>query len=203
MGKFFPLQVVDCVRHLHSLSICHRDLKLENLLLAEPGSHSLIKVTDFGLAMIWGSGEVLETYVGTPVYMAPEVVACAGQNACSYSAKSDCWSLGVILFLLLSGRHPFPSNVSDAERDKKIKEGTMNPMAGARWQHISENAKALVRALLEVDPEKRLSCEETLAHPWFAESPHVVDAALKLMKGGASHMKVDQMRRKTVLKAED
>ena len=188
------------MRHLHSLSICHRDLKLENLLLAEPGSHSLIKVTDFGLAKIWGSGEVLETYVGTPVYMAPEVVACAGQEASSYSAKSDCWSLGVILFLLLSGRHPFPSNVSDAERDKRIKEGTMNPMVGARWQHISEKAKALVRALLEVDPDKRLSCEETLAHPWFAESPHVVDAAVKLMKEGPS---LDQMRRKTVLKVED
>ena len=105
------------MRHLHSLSICHRDLKLENLLLAEEGSHSLIKVTDFGLAKIWGSGEVLETYVGTPVYMAPEVVACAGDNTSSYSSKSDCWSLGVILYLLLSGRHPFPSNAQCADSE--------------------------------------------------------------------------------------
>ena len=192
--------MVDCVRHLHSLSICHRDLKLENLLLAEEGSHSLIKVTDFGLAKFWGSGEVLETYVGTPVYMAPEVVACAGDNTSSYSSKSGCWSLGVILYLLLSGRHPFPSNVSEAERDQKIKEGRVKVMVGCRWQHISSQAKALVRALLEVDPEKRLSCEETLAHPWFTDSPDIVEAAVRLMKEG---LKVDRKRRETVLKAED
>ena len=171
-------------------------------MLAEVGSRSLIKVTDFGLAKIWGSGEILETYVGTPVYMAPEVVACAGNDASSYSAKSDCWSLGVILYLLLSARHPFPSNVSEAERDEKIKEGKMNLMIGSRWQHISDQAKALVRALLEVDPEKRLSCDEILAHPWFTRSPHVVDDAIKLMNGSRD-MKSDQKRRVTVMKAED
>ena len=171
-------------------------------MLAELGSHSLIKVTDFGLAKIWGSGEKLETYVGTPVYMAPEVAACAGHDASSYSAKSDCWSLGVVLYLLLCGRHPFPSNVSEAERDQKIKDGKMNPMVGSRWKHISDQAKALVRALLEVDPEKRLSCEETLAHPWFTKSPDVVDDATNLMNGSLD-VKVAQMRREIVLKAED
>ena len=198
----FLLQVVDCVRHLHSLSICHRDLKLENILLAEIGSHSLIKVTDFGLAKFWSSGEKLETYVGTPVYMAPEVAACAGHDASSYSSKSDCWSLGVVLYLLLCGRHPFPSHVSKAERDQKIKEGRMNPMVGSRWKHISDQAKALVRALLEVDPEKRLCCEEILAHPWFTMSPDIVNDATKLMNGSLER-KADHMRRETVLKAED
>ena len=200
---FSPIQVVDCVKYLHTSNVCHRDLKLENILLAKPGSHSLVKVTDFGLSKIWGSGEMLETYVGTPVYMAPEVVACAGQDASSYSAKSDCWSLGVILYLLLSGRHPFPTNVSEDERDRKIKEGKMRLMEGARWENISDQAKDLVKSLLKVDPEERLSCEETLDHPWFRESPAVVDAALMLMKEGSAPLKDGLRRRGSGLKAED
>merc|ERR1712013_462257 len=144
IAKFQFVQVVDCVRHLHSLNICHRDLKLENLLLARPGARSLIKLTDFGLAKVWGLGGILETY----------------------AAKSDCWSLGVILFLLLSGRHPFPCNLPDEERDKRLREGARMAMQGVRWSHISEEARYLVEALLEVDPERRLSCEEALAHPW-------------------------------------
>ena len=195
--------MVDCVRYLHSLNICHRDLKLENLLLARPGARSLIKLTDFGLAKVWGLGGILETYAGTPAYMAPEVLACNKQDASSYSAKSDCWSLGVILFLLLSGRHPFPCNLPDKERDKRLREGARMAMQGVRWSHISEEARDLVEALLEVDPERRLSCEEALAHPWFTNDPSTVHAALKLMKDNQSSQYGHQWRRNPAFKSED
>lgn len=170
-AKFQFYQLVDTTKYLHSKQVCHRDLKLENLLLSTPGPRSLIKLCDFGLAKVWGGGAELETYVGTPVYMAPEVVACAKSGAPSYSSKSDCWSLGVILYLLLSGTHPFQSG-----------EG-MAPMVGRRWEMVSGEAKHLVMALLEIDPVERLSAEDALCHPWIANSPFVVEAVTKLMRG--------------------
>ena len=183
-AKFQFYQVVECVRFLHSRQVCHRDLKLENLLLASPGARSLVKVTDFGLAKEWGEDKELESYVGTPVYMAPEVVACQGPNSPSYSSKADCWSLGVILYLLLSGRHPFSSTQTDSMLDRQIREGNIRPMEGGRWQGVSPQAKDLVTALLQNDPEKRLSAEKTLEHSWFRASPTLVAAVVRLMEGG-------------------
>ena len=79
----------------------------------------------------------------------------------------------------------------------------MRLMEGARWENISDQAKDLVKSLLKVDPEERLSCEETLDHPWFRESPAVVDAALMLMKEGSAPLKDGLRRRGSGLKAED
>lgn len=182
-AKFQFYQVVDTVRYLHSRQVCHRDIKLENLLLAGPAPHSLIKVIDFGLAKVWGEGSELETYVGTPVYMAPEVVACLGSEAAAYSSKSDCWSLGVVLYLLLCGRHPFSAN-TETDRDRQILCGRARPMEGPRWERVSAEAKALVTALLETEPEKRLSAEAVLQHPWFEGSPALVVAVRGLLHHG-------------------
>jgi serine/threonine protein kinase len=93
--QFF--QISHTIAYLHSKNVCHRDLKLENILLMGSGPRSLIKVTDFGLSKQFSSTKMLETYVGTPIYMAPEVISCCsmwGGNVASYSCKSDCWSLG-------------------------------------------------------------------------------------------------------------
>jgi serine/threonine protein kinase len=182
-AKFQFYQVVDTVRYLHSRQVCHRDIKLENLLLTGPAPHSLIKVIDFGLAKVWGEDSELETYVGTPVYMAPEVVACLGSQASAYSSKSDCWSLGVVLYLLLCGRHPFSAK-SETERDRKILGGRARPMEGPRWERVSAEAKGLVSALLEMEPEKRLSAEAVLQHPWFEGSPALVADVTGLLHRG-------------------
>ena len=99
-------QIAHAVAFLHSKNVCHRDLKLENILLLESGPTCRIKVTDFGLSKKWSSINILETFVGTPNYMAHEVIQGAGEplwNIRPYSCKSDCWSLGVILYILLSG----------------------------------------------------------------------------------------------------
>ena len=103
-------QIAHAIAFLHSKKICHRDLKLENILLVKSGPTSRIKVADFGLSKKWSTTSVLKTYVGTPVYMAPEVISGAGNTSRDvhpYSCKSDCWSLGVILYTQLVGRLPF------------------------------------------------------------------------------------------------
>ena len=92
-------QISHAVAHLHRGNICHRDLKLENILLMNNSNDSLIKITDFGLSKHFSSVDVLETFVGTPVYMAPEIIAITGSpfDSKSYTCKSECWSLGVVL----------------------------------------------------------------------------------------------------------
>ena len=117
-------QIAHAVAFLHSKNVCHRDLKLENILLLESGPTCRIKVTDFGLSKKWSSTNILETFVGTPNYMAPEVIQGAGEpsrNMLPYSCKSDCWSLGVILYILLSGRHPFVNNKRSSMGIGKLK----------------------------------------------------------------------------------
>ena len=95
---------------LHSRSICHRDLKLENILLETPGPTSRIKVTDFGLSKRWSSTSLLETFVGTPTYMAPEVICLQEpmEEPAPYSSQSDLWSLGLSLLEMALGCYPIP-----------------------------------------------------------------------------------------------
>ena len=146
-------QIAHAVAFLHSKNVCHRDLKLENILLLESGPTCRIKVTDFGLSKKWSSINILETFVGTPNYMAHEVIQGAGEplwNIRPYSCKSDCWSLGVILYVLLSGRQPFVRNRSSMEKLKKsVLAGNFN-MEGRSWSKISDEGKQLVRSLLKV-----------------------------------------------------
>ena len=146
-------QIAHAIAFLHSKNICHRDLKLENILLAEPGPTSRIKVTDFGLSKKWSSTSLLKTFVGTPSYMAPEVIRGAGQpswDMVPYSCKSDCWSLGVILFILLSGQQPFVRNRSSMDNLKRSVMAGDFKMKGSRWENVSEEGKQLVTNLLKV-----------------------------------------------------
>ena len=183
MAKLRFYQVVEAVRYLHSNNVCHRDLKLENLLLADDGPCPLIKVSDFGLSKCW-EGDILHSYVGTPVYMAPEVLVLGTSDSdneevnSSYTSKADCWSLGVILYLLLSCKHPF--NKGD-NLSQNILTGRFNSMKGIMWENISSTAKSLVRALLEVNPSKRLSAEQILQHRWFTQDIETVLAARKII----------------------
>ena len=99
---FRPL--VDAIRYCHSLGIVHRDLKPENLLYKTKDEDSLLKVSDFGFSkfLIPKAQEQLFTACGTPTYVAPEIIGNFG-----YDSKVDCWSLGVILYVMLCGYPPF------------------------------------------------------------------------------------------------
>ncbi|KAJ4718632.1 Non-specific serine/threonine protein kinase [Melia azedarach] len=154
--KYFQ-QLISAVDFCHSRGVYHRDLKPENLLLDE---NEQLKVSDFGLSalpeQIWNDG-LLHTQCGTPAYVAPEVLRKKGYDG----AKSDIWSCGVILFVLLSGFLPFQhENVMKMYRKIFKAEFEFPP-----W--ISADARKLISRILVVDPEKRITVSEIMKNPWF------------------------------------
>lgn len=118
--------------YLHSVGVCHRDLKPENLLTSEDGR---IVVADFGLAKIFGRGELLMTHCGTPNYAAPEIIR--GDHV--YDKSVDMWSVGVITYVLLCGYFPFYDE-DDAVLKKKIKLGDYS-FPDIPWKQISYQGK--------------------------------------------------------------
>jgi serine/threonine protein kinase len=97
--------VLEGVAYLHSKGIVHRDLKLENILLADDTSKPVIKIADFGLSKIFSPQTTLTTLCGSPLYMAPELLTVDQKG--DYSPAVDVWSVGVVLFILLAGYSPF------------------------------------------------------------------------------------------------
>ncbi|XP_027007294.1 calcium/calmodulin-dependent protein kinase type 1D isoform X1 [Tachysurus fulvidraco] len=154
-------QVLDAVNYLHSMGIVHRDLKPENLLYFNPQDASKIMISDFGLSKMEGTGDVMSTACGTPGYVAPEVLAQK-----PYSKAVDCWSIGVIAYILLCGYPPFYD-----ENDSKLFEQILKAdyeFDAPYWDDISDSAKDFISSLMEKDPAKRFTCEQSLRHPWIA-----------------------------------
>ncbi|KAG5835750.1 hypothetical protein ANANG_G00247330 [Anguilla anguilla] len=154
-------QILDAVKYLHDMGIVHRDLKPENLLYYSMDEDSKIMISDFGLSKIEGSGSVMSTACGTPGYVAPEVLAQK-----PYSKAVDCWSIGVIAYILLCGYPPFYD-----ENDAKLFEQILKAeyeFDSPYWDDISDSAKDFIVHLMEKDPRKRYTCEQALQHPWIA-----------------------------------
>ncbi|XP_040269140.1 calcium/calmodulin-dependent protein kinase type 1D [Bufo bufo] len=154
-------QVLDAVFYLHRLGIVHRDLKPENLLYFSQEGESKIMISDFGLSKMEGKGDVMSTACGTPGYVAPEVLAQK-----PYSKAVDCWSIGVIAYILLCGYPPFYD-----ENDSKLFEQILKAdyeFDSPYWDDISDSAKDFISHLMEKDPNKRYTCEQALRHPWIA-----------------------------------
>ncbi|CAK6959884.1 calcium/calmodulin-dependent protein kinase type 1D isoform X1 [Scomber scombrus] len=154
-------QVLDAVNYLHKMGIVHRDLKPENLLYFNPQDESKIMISDFGLSKMEGSGDVMSTACGTPGYVAPEVLAQK-----PYSKAVDCWSIGVIAYILLCGYPPFYD-----ENDSKLFEQILKAdyeFDAPYWDDISDSAKDFIGSLMEKDPSKRFTCDQALRHPWIA-----------------------------------
>ncbi|KAL2091423.1 hypothetical protein ACEWY4_013686 [Coilia grayii] len=154
-------QILDAVKYLHDMGIVHRDLKPENLLYYSMDEDSKIMISDFGLSKIEGSGSVMSTACGTPGYVAPEVLAQK-----PYSKAVDCWSIGVIAYILLCGYPPFYD-----ENDSKLFEQILKAeyeFDSPYWDDISDSAKDFIIHLMEKDPRLRYTCEQALQHPWIA-----------------------------------
>ena len=160
------------MQYLHARGIAHRDLKPENILLAEPGDIRTIRLSDFGLAKMF-SQSVMATMCGTPMYVAPEVLEKAHRaDQAGYTKMVDLWSLGVILYILLCGRPPFPRRKDAAGRPSKRLDYTAPlRMVGPAWAAVSEAAQDLVRRLLQCDPQRRLTIAEAMAHEWLRDEP--------------------------------
>lgn len=139
----------------------HRDLKPENLIYASDRIDSPIKITDFGLAKFSNNQTKMSTACGTPGYVAPEVIKSE-----KYGPPVDLWSLGVILYILLCGFPPF-FHEHTTQLYRQIKRGQYS-FPDPYWTEISDAAKNLVSGLLTVNPQKRLTPSQVLAHPWIA-----------------------------------
>ncbi|KAJ9451397.1 CBL-interacting protein kinase 23 [Diplonema papillatum] len=159
--KYFQ-QLIMGIYYCHQQGIAHRDLKPENLLL--DGNDNL-KISDFGLSNLQrggagGGGTLLQTVCGTPNYVAPEVLKEKGYNGIT----ADIWSCGVILFVMLAGYLPFDDPNMNALFNK-IERGDYR-MA----RHFSEPIKDIISKMLVIEPEKRATLDDLIAHPWFRES---------------------------------
>lgn len=163
-------QVLRAVRHMHAHNVVHRDLKLENILLSDDGDAPSVKLIDFGLARFRESSAPLRTICGSPLYIAPEILELetSANDDESYTTACDMWSVGVILFALLSGYSPF-DHEDEAQLYQNIRNGIYHLEPGV-WDFISNPAKSLVAGLLETDPRERLSAEQALAHEWIASA---------------------------------
>ncbi|XP_029001166.1 serine/threonine-protein kinase BRSK2-like isoform X10 [Betta splendens] len=151
--KFFR-QIISALDFCHSHSICHRDLKPENLLLDEKNN---IRIADFGMASLQVGDSLLETSCGSPHYACPEVIRGEKYDG----RKADAWSCGVILFALLVGALPFDD---DNLRNllEKVKLGVFHMP-----HFIPPDCQNLLRGMIEVDPNKRLTLEQIQKHTWY------------------------------------
>jgi serine/threonine-protein kinase SRK2 len=174
-------QLVIGLDFCHRKGVANRDLKLENLLLdrdGRDGSRPLLKICDFGYSKHEMNSSA-RSGVGTPVYMAPEVIL--GES--KYNAKqADIWSAGVILFAMLYGKYPFDAKQPNFPR-KVVAADYIIPEDVA----VSEGCKDLLTRLLVADPPSRMSIDEIKAHPWFLLSlpPGALDMNDQLMQTSA------------------
>lgn len=162
--------VVGVVEACHSLGVMHRDLKPENFLFDSDEEEAALKATDFGLSVFYKPGETFSDVVGSPYYVAPEVLRK------HYGPESDVWSAGVILYILLSGVPPFWAE-TDTGIFRQILQGKLD-FESQPWPAISESAKDLIRKMLDRNPKRRLSAHEVLCHPWIVDDRIAPDKPL-------------------------
>ncbi|XP_005112692.1 serine/threonine-protein kinase Chk2 [Aplysia californica] len=183
-GKMLFFQMATAIKYLHDQGITHRDLKPENILLNSDELETLIKVTDFGLSKFIDAGSIMKTFCGTPTYLAPEILLTAGSGA--YTKAIDCWSLGVILFIMLSGYPPFSDERKDMDLPKQILGGHYS-FPKQYWKDVSETAIDLIKKMMVVDPKKRIDFADVLNHPWLQDE-EMRSKANKLMYPNSGKM---------------
>jgi len=151
-------QLCSAIGHMHDNGIIHRDIKMENIMFESNDPMAKIKLLDFGLSKKYLPGMYMSDWCGTVYTMSPQVIEGV------YTSKADCWSIGVIAFLLLCNEKPFRGKRSEVIR--KIQRCQYN-FNSPGWGNVSKDAKDFVEALLTKDAKKRLSAEEALQHSWL------------------------------------
>ncbi|XP_041028577.1 calcium-dependent protein kinase 8-like isoform X2 [Juglans microcarpa x Juglans regia] len=154
----------------HKHGVMHRDLKPENFLFANMKETAPLKAIDFGLSVFFKPGERFTEIVGSPYYMAPEVLKR------NYGPEIDVWSAGVILYILLCGFPPFW-----AETEQGVAQAIIKSVVDFKkdpWPKVSDNAKDLVKKMLNPDPKRRLTAQEVLDHPWLQNAKKAPNVSL-------------------------
>jgi len=139
-------QILSSVNYCHKNNVVHRDLKPENILYESKAEHAQMKLVDFGTSVMFDPNTKLQQKLGTPYYIAPEVLDR------KYDQKCDMWSCGVILYILLCGYPPF-NGPNDNVIMEKVKIGKYS-YDGEEWNQVSQDGKNFIRKLLEKDPKK-------------------------------------------------
>eukprot|EP01135_Chromosphaera_perkinsii_P001000 Nk52_evm14s156 gene=Nk52_evmTU14s156 len=176
-AKEYFARIVHALHICHTHNIVHRDVKLENILIANGQSDSSpnsmdgmssgkrLLISDFGLSTFYKNAYITKR-CGSPLYMAPEMFGERG-----YDFKVDIWSLGVILYSMLSCQTPFKSSKADQYKTvEELEPHTVYDFHYDIWSTISSEAKELVTRLMTVDPEKRITMEELFQHPWLSST---------------------------------
>lgn len=168
--KLYFYQIVKGVEYLHSQGIIHRDLKPANILLLSSKQETVLKITDFGLSKVLSPMTMMKTLCGTRFYVAPEVIL--GEGSYRYTEQVDIWSMGVILFVCLSGSQSLEGE-SDGI-DRKLKEAFSVP--ANEWKMISHEAKLLMEKMLVKAPHRRAKIVEIISSPWMQDEKMIARA---------------------------
>ncbi|XP_053728172.1 serine/threonine-protein kinase D2 isoform X2 [Synchiropus splendidus] len=179
LTKFLITQILAALRHLHFKNIVHCDLKPENVLLASADPFPQVKLCDFGFARIIGEKSFRRSVVGTPAYLAPEVLLNQG-----YNRSLDMWSVGVIMYVSLSGTFPF--NEDEDINDQIHNADFMYPPNP--WKQISCDAIDLINNLLQVKMRKRYSVDKSLSHSYLQDYQTWLDLRELEMKLGERYI---------------
>eukprot|EP01117_Protostelium_nocturnum_P007098 TRINITY_DN2544_c0_g1_i1.p1 TRINITY_DN2544_c0_g1~~TRINITY_DN2544_c0_g1_i1.p1 ORF type:complete len:375 (-),score=122.20 TRINITY_DN2544_c0_g1_i1:39-1163(-) len=153
-------KIMEGVAYLHKNGVVHRDLKPENLLFSNRTDELVIKIADFGFARYVPGDGTMTSICGTPAFLAPEIA-----KEQHYNKSVDIWSLGVVLYIMLSGFPPFSAQTEE-RLFALICEGKVE-FPDVCWRKVSSLAKDFVTRLLTVEPAKRLTAEQALRHPWL------------------------------------
>ncbi|WCJ43500.1 Serine/threonine-protein kinase SAPK2 [Euphorbia peplus] len=174
-ARFFFRQLISGVSYCHSMQICHRDLKLENTLL--DGSTALrVKICDFGYSKSAVLHSQPKSTVGSPAYMAPEVL-----SKVEYDGKiADVWSCGVTLYVMLVGAYPFEDAINPKNFRKSVGRILSVNYSIPNHVRVSFECRHLLSRIFVANPEKRISIPEIKNHPWFLKN-----LPAEMMEGGS------------------
>ena len=153
----FTYQILNGIKHVHELGIAHRDLKPENILFDING---MLKISDFGLSKFVGKNGLVETPCGSPCYASPECLSGQPYDG----RRSDLWSIGVILFAMVTGQLPWTKR-NQLDLYQQIRAGDFTIPST-----VSEKGADLIRRFMTVDINKRITVEQALNHPWIKEN---------------------------------